>query len=112
MTFKKINDTLYPMKKEDLEKELKKVLEEALKLQSISELQLATAAFLRGESQKLMAKMDDPSLSYEQKEEVGKQMLALQKRLEREVLILENDIPKMEALAHRMEELKLVKVED
>jgi hypothetical protein len=39
-------------------------------------------------------------------------MLALQKRLEREVLILENDIPKMEALAHRMEELKLVKVED
>jgi hypothetical protein len=102
----------YSMKKENLEKQLKEVLEEALKLQSSSELQLATAAFLRGESKKLMAKMDDPMLPYDQKEEVGKQMIALQKRLECEVLILENDIPKMVALEKRMSELKAVKVED
>ena len=102
----------YSMKKENLEKQFKEVLEEALKLQSSSELQLATAAFLRGDSKKLIAKMEDPTLSYEQKEEVNKQIFALQKRIEREVLILENDIPKMVALENRMSELKLIKIED
>jgi hypothetical protein len=100
------------MKKEALEKELNKVLEEAVKLQSASELQLATAAFMRGESKKLMAKMDDPTLPYDEKEEVSKQMSALQRRLEREMFILKNDIPKMTALENRLAELNRIKVED
>ena len=100
------------MKKEALEKELNKVLEEAVKLQSASELQLATAAFMRGESKKLIAKMDDPTLPYDEKEEVSKQMSALQRRLEREMFILKNDIPKMTALENRLAELNRIKVED
>jgi hypothetical protein len=100
------------MKKEALEKELNKVLEEAVKLQSASELQLATAAFMRGESKKLMAKMDDQTLPYDEKEEVSKQMSALQRRLEREMFILKNDIPKMTALENRLAELNRIKVED
>ena len=100
------------MKKEALEKELNKVLEEAVKLQSASELQLSTAAFMRGESKKLIAKMDDPTLPYDEKEEVSKQMSALQRRLEREMFILKNDIPKMTALENRLAELNRIKVED
>jgi hypothetical protein len=100
------------MKKEDLEKELNRVLEEAIKLQSASELQLATAAFMRGESQKLMDKMDDPFLPYDEKEKVAKQMSALQKRLEREMLILKNDLPKMTALENRLAELNQIQIED
>jgi flagellar assembly factor FliW len=102
----------YPMKKEILEKELQKVLDEALKLQSASELQLATVVFLHKEADKLMAKMEDPILPYDEKEEVTKQMSALQKRLEHEMGILENDIPKMTALESRLNELNQIQVED
>jgi hypothetical protein len=100
------------MKKEALEKELNKVLEEAVRLQSASELQLATAAFMRGEAKKLMDKMDDSTLPYDEKEKVAKQMYALQKRLEHELLLLENDIPKMTILENRLNALSRVKVED
>ena len=100
------------MKKEILEKELKKVLDEAFNLQAVSELQLATVVFLHREADKLMAKMDDLTLPYDEKEEVTKQMSALQKRLENEMGILENDIPKMTALESRLNELNQIQVEN
>ena len=55
-----------------------------------------------------MAKWDDPTLPYDQKEKVGKQMVALQKRLEHEIKVRENDTPKIEALEKKFNHLKIM----
>ena len=96
------------MKRKELEKELLKVLDDAKDLQTASELHLATADFLRKEGNKLMKKADDPTLPYDQKEEVTKQMIALKKRLESELIAREKDTPKIMVLDDRFNELKTI----
>jgi hypothetical protein len=96
------------MKKEILEKELLKVLADANELQERAELEAQTAQFLGNEADKLMAKMKDDNTPFEQKEQISKQMDALHKRMQHEIASFENDIPKLEALDKRMNELQLI----
>jgi len=96
------------MKKEILHEELFKVLADAKELQEKSELELLTAEFLKSEADKLMAKMTDDTIPFEDKEEISKQMDALHTRMKREVRSFEAGIPKLEALDNRMKELKLI----
>ena len=94
------------MKRDNLEKELLKVLDDAKTLHEASELHLATADFLRKEGNKLMKKWDDPTLSYDQREELSKQLAALKKRLESELAMREKDSPKIIALENKFNHLK------
>lgn len=96
------------MKKEALEKELFTVLEEAQQLQEKSEMVLATAEFLRNEGDKLMRKFDDSSVSYEEKELIGKQMDALKLRVDHELRSFEADCPRLNYLENRLQELKQI----
>jgi hypothetical protein len=96
------------MKKEILEKELLKVLADANELKERADLEAATAEFLGKEADKLMVKMKDENTPFEQKEEISKQMDALHKRMMLEIAAFENDIPKLEALDKRMNELQLI----
>jgi hypothetical protein len=96
------------MKKEILEKELTKVLADANELKERADLEAATAEFLGKEANKLMAKMKDDNIPFEQKEEISKQMDALHQRMRLEIAAFENDIPKLEALENRMAGLQLI----
>ena len=96
------------MKKEILEKELNKVLADANELKERADLEARTAQFLGNEADKLMANMKDDSIPFEQKEEISKQMDALHQRMRLEIAAFENDIPKLEALDKRMDELQLI----
>lgn len=96
------------MKKEILEKELLKVLADANELKERADLEAATAEFLGQEADKLMAKMQDDSIPFDQKEAIAKQMDALHRRMQVEIAAFENDIPKLEALDTRMNELQLI----
>ena len=96
------------MKKEILEKELLKVLTEAKVLEEKSEMVFSTANFLRIETDKLIEKMEDDNIPYDEKEEIGKQLIALHKKIECEIRSLENDIPQTTALDDRMNKLKLI----
>jgi len=96
------------MKKEILEKELLKVLAEAKILEEKSEMVLSTANFLRIETDKLISKMEDTNIPYDEKEEIGKQLVALHKKIESEIRSLENDIPRMNILDNRIDELKSI----
>ena len=96
------------MKKEILEKELIKVLADAKDLQDKAELEMQTAEFLKNEADKLMAKMADNSIPYDEKEQISKQMEALHTRMQHEIRSFEAGIPKLEALDNRMKELKLI----
>ena len=96
------------MKKEILEKELNKVLADANELKERADLEAATAEFLGREADKLMAKMKDDSVPFEEKEQISKQMDALHRRMQHEIEAFENDIPKLEALDNRMNKLQLI----
>ena len=95
----------YRMKKEDLEKELQAVLKEAEELEERLKLELETVYFLGKESDKLILKWNDPTLSYDQREKVGQQMAALQKRLEHESKAREKDTPRIIALDNKFNQL-------
>jgi hypothetical protein len=96
------------MKKENLEKELQTVLKEAQEFQEKLELDLATVYFLGKESDKLMSKWNDATLLYDQKEEVSKQIIALQKRIEYEIKMREHDTSKILALDNKFNQLKMI----
>ena len=96
------------MKKEILEKELTKVLADANELKERADLEAATAEFLGKEADKLMIKMKDDSIPFDQKELIAKQMDALHQRMMIEIAAFENDLPKLDALDKRMNELQLI----
>lgn len=96
------------MKREILEKELNKVLADADELKERADLEAATAEFLGREADKLMGKMKDDAIPFEEKEEISKQMNALHRRMQHEIEAFENDLPKLEALEKRMNELQLI----
>jgi len=97
---------LFTMKNEDIEKEIQKVLSDAEILKERSDIQLSTSKFLNEEAKKLITKITYPLSTPEEMEETTKQLYALKKRLETELLIFENDVPKIAALNNRLEELK------
>ena len=71
-------------------------------------MEAATAEFLGKEADKLMIKMKDDSIPFDQKELIAKQMDALHQRMMIEIAAFENDLPKLDALDKRMNELQLI----
>ena len=96
------------MKKETLEKELEALLNEAEILNERSELTLATAKFLSNEERKIGERVNAGSFKPGEKALLVKQIMALQKRIQREVELFNADIPKIQAVEQRLEELKTI----
>lgn len=94
------------MKKEDIEKQLIEVLKEADCLQEKCEIEMKTAEFLKNEADKLLIKREDESLTFEQREELSKQMEAMHGRLNREVRQFENGALQLQALEKKLDYLK------
>ena len=100
------------MKRKRLEAEIDSVMQEAANLQREAELEMSTAHFLRNEAKKLMRKMDSEDISFEEKEQIYKQMTALQGRLESEVRAWNNSLPKLDNLEKKLDNLKHQIVEE
>lgn len=85
--------------------ELLRILQEAEKLKENSDLQSETTEFLASECEKLESKTNDENLSFEEKELLSKQIVAMTKRLNNEVEIIESSIPKMDKLESKLDAL-------
>jgi hypothetical protein len=94
------------MKKEDIEKQLIAVLSEADRLQEKSEIELKTAEFLKDEADKLLIKMEDKTLGFQERELLSKQMEAMHARLNREVKQFESGALQLQALEKKLDYLK------
>lgn len=94
------------MKKEEIEKQLVAVLEEANRLQEKCEIEMATAEFLKNEADKLLIKMSDESLTFDEKELLSKQMTAMHGRLESEVRRFEDGALQLIVLEKKLDYLK------
>lgn len=67
---------------------------------------MKTAEFLKNEADKLLVKREDDSLTFEQREELSKQMEAMHKRLNREVRQFENGAIQLQVLEKKLDYLK------
>ena len=100
------------MKKETLEKELQASLTEAQKISEKVDLALETTLFLRGEQEKLGAKMEKEQLPVEEQELLMKQITALRKRIEKEIEMVVKDFPRTEAINERLKYLETISVDE
>ena len=100
------------MKKEQLEIELNKLITELSVLEEQAVLETATTQFLGKETDKLLIKSKDSSLSFEEKERAHNQMTALQGRLSRETRALASDMRKLSELNNRFNYLQSVTLEE
>jgi len=100
------------MKKKQLEAEIDSIMQEATTLQKEAELEMSTADFLRNEAKKLMKKIDSDGVSFEEKEQIYKQMLSLQGRLESEIRAFNKNMPKLSNLEKKLNNLKHQMVEE
>jgi len=96
------------MKRKDLENELHGLLEKLEALKTESELNLATSIFLGNEVDKLMDKASDLTLPYDEREKVVTQLIALEKRLKKELLLHDEGANKLKVLENRISELTLI----
>ncbi len=94
------------MKKANFEKNLKTILIEAQKFKEKSELEKVRASFLGKEADNLMAKYNNET-SPDKREEIGKQMIALQGRIEHEVRLFEKGVLELKSIESRLDELVL-----
>jgi len=100
------------MKKEQLEIEVNKLMTELATLEENATLEAATTSFLSNEADKLLLKSEDKSLSPQEKEEVCKQMDALQKRISIEQDSMFKGMRRLAELTDRFNYLKTVTPED
>jgi len=100
------------MKKEQMEIELNKVITELSLLEEQANLETATTQFLGKETDKLMIKVKDDSLSFEEKEQVYSQMAALQGRLTKETMLVAEDMRKLSTLHDRFNYLQTLSIEE
>ena len=108
MTYLEYGDTLPPMKKQLLEKELEKLLVDVNEHQKKCDLELATAEFLRNEADKLLATIKNPNTNDKKKVDLLKKMESLQRRIVIEQNIVERGIAKLSILERKMESIKEV----
>jgi len=99
------------MKKEQLEIELNNLVDELCQVEERANLETATTKFLGVESDKLIIKSKDTTLSLEEKELICKQMEALQMRLIRETKTLGEDMKKLAELSNRFDYLRSLSLE-
>jgi hypothetical protein len=94
------------MKKEEIEKQLVAVLEEANRLQEKSELEMKTAEFLKTQADKLLAQRDNENLPFDEKERLSKQLEAMHGRIEHEIRQFEAGAAQLIALEKKLDYLK------
>lgn len=95
------------MNKERLEKELRKVLDDANALQEKSELELKTSEFLKSQADDLLKKFEHPTTTIEEKLQIEKQMGAMFTRIAYEITQFEKDVVRMKILESKLEDLRL-----
>lgn len=94
------------MKRDILEKELLKVLDDAEKLKTTCEMELSTAEFLRKEANKLME--NAYKAPFDEKEDILNKLNALYGRIQHEIRSWEAGEEKLVVLDKRMNKLKLI----
>ena len=100
------------MNKDQLEIELNNILNEVVLLESQAELQNQTTDFLGKETDKLLLKSKDESLSFEEREVICQQMDALQRRLKIETDALEKDMNRLAELGEKLNYYQTLIIED
>ena len=94
------------MKKQDIENQLLKVLEEAEILREKSELELDTANFLSSKADELFTKSKEPLISTKERDLLLKQMRSTYDRIEYEIKIVEKGQQELIVLEEKLENLK------
>lgn len=100
------------MKREEIERELQKVLDDANELRHQSELELKTADFLQRQADALIERFEDPNTPFDEREKVYIQMEALHKKMTLELKMWEANLPKIEKLDERLNQLQAEVPED
>jgi len=100
------------MTKEQMEKELSDIIKESNELYERSQLELATADFLKLQTDALMNKSQNPNLTVDERELVCKQMESLQGKLANEIRNWKACEPRMKFLAAKFEHLQSQIIEE
>ncbi len=95
------------MKKEEIESELLKVLEDARALQERAETELKTSEFLKSHADELLKKFEDSNTPLSEKEQIEKQMNALFVRISYEITQFEKDVVRMKILDNKLSALRV-----
>lgn len=100
------------MKKEQLETELNELMTELCVLEEQTNLDSATIEFLGKETDKLLLKSKDESLSLEEREQIFNQMTALQGRLARETRKTVEGMTRLSELNGRLKYYQSLSIEE
>lgn len=95
------------MNKQQLESELNKVLSDATILQERSETELKTAEFLKGRADALLKKFEDPATPFDEKEQIQKEMNALQVRISYEITQFEKNVVRLKIIENKLNDLRV-----
>jgi translation initiation factor RLI1 len=85
LTATAIHGILVSMNEDEIQKELREIYTEAKRLHEKTDMEEKTALFLSAEVNKLLEKADNPDTTDEEKDQTIKELLALEKRLNREM---------------------------
>lgn len=106
-----MTDKLSSMKKEQIESELKSMFNQLVDIEEKAILEFKTVVFLGEQVQQLISKMEDPNVAFEEKEQVKRQLEALEIKIQSEIKICKNQ-PDTSAIHERLNYLKSQPIED